>query len=95
MVNSRLENAQELEVELRDNAGKLCLCEKDQIIYDNDIKRFKIKIEEEVGGMLCMDHYRVPKLEAIYLKNRWTIRINCCCNSQLNRIENRLLEQFT
>jgi hypothetical protein len=84
-----------IEVELRDKGGKLCLNEREDTQYNQVIRLFETRIYEEVGGILCFDHYHVPTLEPQYSKGRWAVRITCCCEEHMNAVESRLHEQFT
>lgn len=87
-------NKQIIEVELRDWRGKTYLQEKRDAHNVHLISRFESRIQEEVGGMLCMFHYHLPECEPVYTRHRWVVKVTCCCQHQIDLVEERLNTAF-
>jgi hypothetical protein len=87
-------NKQVIEVELRDVKGRTYLQDRKNAENHQLISKFESRIYEEVGGMLCMYHYHLPECEPVYTRNRWVIKICCCCQRQLDSVEDRLNTVF-
>lgn len=51
------------------------------------------RIEEEVGGLLCIDHCALPELTIRPKGKNWILYIRCCCDKQQEQIHDRV-QQF-
>ena len=87
-------NKQVIEVELRDLRGKTYLQEKKDAQNEHLISKFEHRISEEVGGLLCMDHFHLPECEPVYTRRRWVVKVTCCCQDQMDQVEERLNTAF-
>jgi hypothetical protein len=83
-----------IEVELRDLRGKTYLQEKKDAQNLHLISKFENRITEEVGGMLCMNHFHLPDCEPVYTRRRWVVKVTCCCQEQMDQVEHRLNTAF-
>jgi hypothetical protein len=81
-----------IEVELRDRKGNICFTQQEDQENRQLIEMFHQKVIEQTGGMLCWSHFRLPTSEHIFSKNRWIVKISCCCAAHSNCIEKRLKE---
>ena len=80
-----------LEIELRDGSGNVCLTSSGDTAW---IQNFQDRIEEKIGGMLCLDHMYVPASKPDYINRRWVIKVACCCMNQSKKVEDRLNHYF-
>ena len=65
-----------LEIELRDCLGKICLTGKEDENDKTSVKIFKQKVEQEIGGMLCIGHLHLPSANAhTPMEHRQTSRL--------------------
>jgi hypothetical protein len=87
-------NKQVIEVELRDQRGKTYLQEKQDAQNVYLISKFESRIYEEIGGMLCMQHFHLPECEPVYTRHRWVVKVDCCCQQQMDEVEERLNAAF-
>ena len=87
-------NKQVIEVELRDLRGKTYLQEKKDAQNVHLISKFEHRISEEVGGLLCRDHFHLPECEPVYTRRRWVVKVTCCCQDQMDQVEERLNTAF-
>lgn len=87
-------NKQVIEVELRDVRGRTYLQDRRDAQNVQLISKFETRIQEEVGGMLCLYHFHLPECEPVYTRQRWVIKITCCCQHQLDDVEERLNTAF-
>lgn len=87
-------NKQVIEVELRDWKGRTYLQERTDAQNMHLISRFESRISEEVGGMLCMYHFHLPQCEPVYTRHRWVVKVTCCCQEQMDHVEERLNTAF-
>jgi hypothetical protein len=85
---------QVIEVELRDRTGNTFLRDQKDAHTGEVIRKFEKRIYEEVGGMLCLDHFSVPHCSPEYSNRRWVVKITCCCEHQMDAVENRLYNAF-
>lgn len=49
-------------------------------------------IEEEIGGVLCFDHYNLPGLTVSHKGKNWIMRIKCCCDNHQDQLHERVLQ---
>jgi hypothetical protein len=83
---------QVLEIELRDRKGNICLTRAEDRVWTGN---FQGRIEDKIGGMLCIEHKHIPQTEAVYSKRRWVVKVTCCCQNQTIAVEERLYHCFS
>jgi len=81
-----------LEVELRDRYGNVCLTSAQDRGWTSN---FQERIENKTGGMLCIDHMQIPQTQPAYLKQRWVVKVTCCCHKHTIAVEQRLYHCFS
>ena len=74
---------------------------EDELIRDLDafsmseaIYLLHVKIQEEIGGILCFDHMALPDSRTKFNDNGWLIQIKCCCSCQRDNVRKRLDDLF-
>ena len=54
------------------------------------LDKFKSRVEEDLGGLICVNHYHIPQISC-YLEHRnWILIVGCCCQVQWREVENRI-----
>jgi hypothetical protein len=49
------------------------------------------RLENIIGGMLCMDHFILPEIHPLKdFGDTWILQISCCCKKQYYFVENRI-----
>ena len=51
-------------------------------------------LDEEIGGLLCIEHFHIPQVEAPREESFFQVEIHCCCNFQKIAVRRRLAEIF-
>ncbi|RYG49301.1 MAG: hypothetical protein EOO01_12610 [Chitinophagaceae bacterium] len=51
------------------------------------------QIDEEVGGLLCVDHCALPEMSMRPKGKDWILYIRCCCDKHQEEIHKRV-QQF-
>ena len=63
---------------------------KDEIL----LEQLNDYLQQEMGGLLCLNHYFLSDFTALYTKNRFVVKITSCCPAHMRQLENRLKELF-
>ena len=57
----------------------------------NVIHLFTEQLEEIIGGILCMQHIKVPEIQPLDdAENGWVLKITCCCENQFQSVHERV-----
>lgn len=76
--------------------------EKGTLLFDEQtnstqrmfIMKYGNQIIDLVGGMLCEEHYQIPKCESKYVNRRWVVSVTTCCDDHLDKVQTRLDEYY-
>lgn len=68
---------------------------KDATVLDHVfLDKEHLKMSNQLAGLLCTNHVRLPTVQKAFVDDRWVIRIHGCCVNHLDLIEKRLDENY-
>ncbi len=89
-----MENYLTIEVEVRDHISQQLFTIQSDPFEISMINGLKNRLEEKLGGMLCINHFHLPTCTSAYIRGRWVVCIAGCCSEQIKHIEHRLQELY-
>jgi hypothetical protein len=54
------------------------------------VEQFKTRVANNLGGMLCTNHYHLPAISCYMEDSHWIREVHCCCKTQRLEAEVRI-----
>lgn len=54
------------------------------------VGKFKNKVDNDLGGLICLKHYHIPHVSCYLEHYNWILIVGCCCKDQWLEVEKRI-----